>query len=118
MPSGTQLLTSNWQKRFDPETSADIRTEPGMRQQAHDTRPRTAAVADEHRDPDTGQYTPRFTDEQLVQFVEANEPIGTSAVADEFECSQPAAYKRLSKLEETGEIKTDLIGGNRIWMRG
>jgi hypothetical protein len=73
---------------------------------------------DEHRDPDTGQYTPRFTDERLVQFVEANEPIGTGAVADEFRCSQPAAYKRLSKLTETGEITTDLIGGNRIWMRG
>lgn len=53
-----------------------------------------------------------------MQLVEANEPIGTSAVADECECSQLAAYKRLSKLTETGEITTDLIGGNRIWMRG
>ena len=72
-------------------------------------------MEDDQRDPDTGQYTPRFTDEQLVQFIQTNEPVGTGVVADNFECSQPAAYKRLTELEETGEIKSDLIGGSRFW---
>lgn len=72
-------------------------------------------MEDDQRDPDTGQYTPRFTDEQLLRFIEDNEPVGTGSVADEFECSQPAAYKRLTQVEEKGDVKSQMIGGSRIW---
>jgi len=72
-------------------------------------------VEDDQRDPDTGQYTPQFTDEQLLEFLDENEPVGTRAVAKEFECSQPAAYKRLAQLEKKDAIESQLIGGSRIW---
>lgn len=73
-------------------------------------------VADENRDPETGRYTARFSDEELLAFVASQEPIGTGDIADEFDCSQPAAYKRLQTLEESGDVASRMIGGNRVWM--
>jgi predicted HTH transcriptional regulator len=73
-------------------------------------------VTDEHRDSDTGRYTPRFTDEEILEFVRQNEPVGTGTVANEFDCSQPSAYTRLSQLEDAGELTSKLIGGNRVWL--
>ena len=44
------------------------------------------------------------------------EPVGTSKIADYFDCSQQAAYQRLSNLEEEGNITSKLVGGARVWM--
>ena len=75
-------------------------------------------MGDDRRDSETGQYTPKFTDEQLLHFIEDQEPVGTTVVADEFDCSQPAAYKRLKQLEEADRVTSKMIGGNRVWMSG
>lgn len=71
---------------------------------------------DEDRDPDTGRYTTRFTDEELLETVSEQEPVGTTFIADEFDCSQPAAYKRLKALEDADDLQSKMIGGNRVWM--
>lgn len=70
----------------------------------------------ENRDPDTGQYTARFADEELLEAIAEHEPVGTTAIADKFGCSQPGAYKRLKSLEDAGSVQSKIIGGNRVWM--
>lgn len=71
---------------------------------------------EEQRDPETGQYTPRFSDDDILKLISELEPVGTAPIADEFDCSQPAAYKRLRTLEEAGDVTSEMIGGNRVWM--
>ncbi|WP_141211939.1 transcriptional regulator [Halorubrum sp. Eb13] len=73
-------------------------------------------MTDDHRDPDTGKFSSRFTDEELVAAIDDLEPVGTSKIADYFDCSQQAAYQRLSNLEEEGNITSKLVGGARVWM--
>jgi len=73
-------------------------------------------VVDEDRDPETGRYTLQFTDEELLTAVSVLEPAGTTEIAERFECSQPAAFKRLQQLEDAGEIRSKMVGGNRVWM--
>lgn len=74
------------------------------------------AVSDNRRDSETGRYTPDFTDDELLEAVKANEPAGTTELADIFNCSQQAAYKRLTQLEEDGSINSKLVGGTKVWM--
>ena len=73
-------------------------------------------MTDDHRDPDTGKFSPKFTDEELLAVIDDMEPVGTSEVADHFDCSQQAAYQRLSDLHEKGNITSKLVGGARVWM--
>ena len=73
-------------------------------------------MTDDRRDPDTGKFAPKFTDEELLAAIDDLEPVGTSEVADHFDCSQQAAYQRLSDLHEEGTITSKLVGGARIWM--
>lgn len=77
-------------------------------------------MTNDRRDPDTGKFSPKFTDEELLaaidDMIDDMEPVGTSEVADHFDCSQQAAYQRLSDLHEEGNITTKLVGGTRVWM--
>lgn len=73
-------------------------------------------MTDDRRDPDTGQFSPKFTDEELQAAIDDMEPVGTNEVADHFDCSQQAAYQRLSDLHEEGNITSKLVGGARVWM--
>jgi predicted ArsR family transcriptional regulator len=73
-------------------------------------------VDEDRRDPETGQYTPDFTDDELLQALEEREPAGTVELADVFNCSQPGAYQRLTQLEEKGLIESKLVGGTKVWM--
>ena len=74
------------------------------------------AVGDDRRDSETGRYTPDFSDDELLEAVKANEPAGTTELADIFNCSQQAAYQRLTQLEEEGSINSKLVGGAKVWM--
>ena len=74
------------------------------------------AVEDDRRDPETGRYTPEITDDELLQAVKANEPAGTTELADIFNCSQQAAYQRLTQLEKEGLVSSKLVGGAKVWM--
>ena len=73
-------------------------------------------MTDDRRDPDTGKFSPKFTDEELLAAIDDMEPVGTSEVADHFDCSQQAAYQRLRDLHEEGNIDSKLVGGARVWM--
>lgn len=74
-------------------------------------------MTDDRRDPDTGKFSPKFTDEELLAAIDDMEPVGTSEVADHFDCSQQAVYQRLSDLHEEGDIASKLVGGARVWMK-
>ncbi|WP_158217311.1 HTH domain-containing protein [Halorubrum sp. Ib24] len=73
-------------------------------------------MTDDRRDPDTGKFSPKFTDEELLAAIDEMEPAGTSEIAARFNCSRQAAYQRLNKLEEENDIISKLVGGTRIWM--
>jgi predicted ArsR family transcriptional regulator len=75
-----------------------------------------SCVGEEDRDPETGKYTPRFSDDELREAVAESEPIGTTDIAEMFNCSQAAAYKRLRALEEAGVVTSKMVGGSRVWM--
>jgi len=74
------------------------------------------AVDEDRRDPETGRYTPAFTDDELLQALEEHEPAGTAELADIFDCSQPGAYQRLTQLEQKGLVASKLVGGTKVWM--
>jgi hypothetical protein len=73
-------------------------------------------VDDEQRDPDSGKYTKRFSDAEVVDVVSDLEPAGTVNIAEELGCTQQSAYDRLRALEEAGDVTSEMIGGNRVWM--
>lgn len=73
-------------------------------------------MPDEPRDEDTGRYTEQFSDADILDLVSQQEPIGTGDVAEAFDCSIQAAYKRLRALEMSDELTSQMIGGNRVWM--
>lgn len=71
---------------------------------------------DGQQDPETGQFTPRFSDQEILEIVEDQEPVGTADVSEELGCTRQAAYYRLSRLEEKGQVQKKKIGGNLVWM--
>lgn len=73
-------------------------------------------MTDDRRDPETGQFSETFSDAELVEAVKNSEPIGTSEIAEQFGCTQQAAYNRLSRLEDNEKISSKLVGGSRVWM--
>lgn len=73
-------------------------------------------MTDDRRDPETGRFSESFSDAKLVEAVEDLEPVGTSEIAEAFDCTQQAAHYRLSLLEEDGRITSKLVGGSRVWM--
>lgn len=68
------------------------------------------------RDPDSGKYTKRFSDAEIIDAVNELQPTGTVRIAEELGCTQQSAYDRLQSLEEAGDVTSQMIGGNRVWM--
>jgi predicted HTH transcriptional regulator len=73
-------------------------------------------VTEDRRDPETGKFSSSFSDEALLDAVSQNEPVGTTDLAQMFDCTQQAAYQRLVALEDDEKIESKLIGGARVWM--
>lgn len=56
-----------------------------------------------------------FSDEEFVQAVIDNGPVGTIGVAEIVGCVYETARGRLEQLEENGEIEQTTIGGSSVW---
>ncbi|GAA0717090.1 response regulator of citrate/malate metabolism [Halorubrum trapanicum] len=64
----------------------------------------------------SGQYVEQLTvDAVLHVFEEADVPVLTAnEVADELDCSRPAAYNKLEKLVEQGELLKKKVGARAV----
>lgn len=64
----------------------------------------------------SGQYVEQVTLNAVLHvFEEADVPVLTaSEVADELDCSRPAAYNKLEKLVEQGELQKKKVGARAV----
>lgn len=64
----------------------------------------------------SGQYTEQVTPESvLTVFKESDLPVLTaSEVAEELDCSRPAAYNKLEKLVDQGELDKKKVGARAV----
>jgi predicted transcriptional regulator len=64
----------------------------------------------------SGQYVEQVTlNAALRVFEEADVPVLTAnEVADELDCSRPAAYNKLEKLVEQGELQKKKVGARAV----
>lgn len=67
------------------------------------------------RDEETGQYTEAYTDDDVLDAVEALELPGTGDVAERVGCSHELAYKKLRSFEEEGAVSSRKVGNTRVW---
>lgn len=68
-----------------------------------------------NRNEDTGQYEPKFPDEEFIDALGNHEYPTTSAVASDVGCGYRNSYKRLKKLEEEGRVEGREIGKSLVW---
>jgi response regulator of citrate/malate metabolism len=64
----------------------------------------------------SGQYVEQVTlDAVLHVFEDADVPVLTAnEVADELDCSRPAAYNKLEKLVEQGDLQKKKVGARAV----
>lgn len=67
------------------------------------------------RDEDTGQYTPEYSDSELVAYIREHGPVGTQDIASAFSYSRSSVYRRLRKLDDNDKITGTMIGGSKAW---
>lgn len=72
-------------------------------------------LPDVSRDDDTGRYSPKTNDTELVSYVNEHGPVGTQDVALAFGYSRSSMYRRLRKLEYEDKITSTMIGGSKVW---
>lgn len=65
---------------------------------------------------ETGRFETVYSDHDILDLLCREGITGTREVAEALGCSRTHAYRRLSELEEDGEITSRTIGGNRVWM--
>lgn len=70
----------------------------------------------DERNEDSGQFTPKFSDEEFIDAVRALDTATTSAVADEVGCKYRTAHSRLSDLRDEGRITSQQVGSSLVWM--
>lgn len=76
-----------------------------------------ARAADEEkpRDTENGRFVQTVSHEAILEYLAANELVGTVDVADRFDRTRPTAYRHLKALEDDGEVKRQTVGGSLIW---
>jgi len=68
------------------------------------------------RDSDSGQFAPKFTDNEFLKAVRDRELPTTSEVADAVGCKYRTAYARLGDLEDEGTVASRKVGNSLVWM--
>lgn len=68
------------------------------------------------RDEESGQYTAAVDDDQLVEFLRDHKGAATRELADAFEYTRPAAYRRLTDLEDAGRVERREVGNSLLWL--
>lgn len=64
---------------------------------------------------ESGQYSSKATDSEVIGAVRAHDPAATSEIADELELSRQGADQRLRSLEEAGEVASKKVGASLVW---
>lgn len=75
-------------------------------------------MGEERERDDTGRFNASYSDEEFLEAVKECSPAGTAEIAEAVGCHEKAAYKRLRKLAQSGEIDSKLVGHHRIWFGG
>jgi predicted HTH transcriptional regulator len=70
---------------------------------------------DDRERNEEGQYTPAYSDEEIVDAVKKNEPASTQEIAAEFDMARQSADYRLRKLADQGVINKNKIGNSLSW---
>jgi len=68
------------------------------------------------RDDETQQFGEEYTDSNFLQAVRDCPVASTPNVADEIGCYRKTALRRLTKLEEQGEVGHETVSGKaKVW---
>ena len=68
------------------------------------------------RDPESGKLSERYSDEDFLEAVTELEPASTREIAEAVECSRRNADVRLKRLEESGKVRSKMVGNSLSWM--
>lgn len=75
-----------------------------------------AQVMPHDRDDETGQYLPEYPPEEALAAIrEVGGRTATTEVAEHLGSTREAAYMILARLEERGEVRSEMVGANRMW---
>lgn len=64
----------------------------------------------------TGQFVETYPSKAFVNALcELNGAAGTSDIAAEVGCTRDAAYKRLTAMQDDGQVESQQVGGSLLW---
>lgn len=72
-------------------------------------------MGDERERDEDGKYTPKHSDEDIIQAVKRLEPASTQEVADELGVARQSADYRLRQLSKADLIQKQKIGNSLAW---
>ena len=73
-------------------------------------------MSDRKRDENSGRFTDKYPPEVVVEAIQTlGGRAATSEVAAQIDSSRDTAYKKLQILEERGDVKSQKVGGIRVW---
>lgn len=64
---------------------------------------------------DERKQSHRYTDEDILEAVTTVETATTTAIAEELNCTRPAADYRLRKLRGEDRVEATMIGNTLVW---
>jgi len=65
---------------------------------------------------DSGKIAQKYTDEDFLEAVKKYQPASTKEVAEAVGCSRRNADVRLRRLEESGSVRSKMVGNSLIWI--
>ena len=66
-------------------------------------------------DMDERKQSHRYTDEDILEAVHSVKTATTTSVADELNCTRPAADYRLRRLRDEGRVEATMVGNTLVW---
>lgn len=66
------------------------------------------------RDPDSGQYTDVYSEEEVLELLRGTR-LGTSEVAEELGCHRTTAHSLLIDMEDEGLVESERVGNTLVW---
>lgn len=69
------------------------------------------------RDEDTGKFTETYPREDFLAAIEKEGGMaGTSDIAEQVGVIRETAYKKLQRMEEDGQVKSQKVGNSLVWL--
>ena len=72
-------------------------------------------MGEERERDEQGQYTPTYSNAEILDIVEQYEPASTKQIADELDITRQSADYRLRKLLDQGMVSNKKIGNSLAW---